>query len=158
MIGEPHVAAAIHAARPNVSVTTPIKAGLEGLKVLGAETIGLLTPYVEEVNVPVRAYFEKAGVEVVKSATFSEPDDNRAGLITPGSIRNAVLDMFSDQDIDAMFISCTNLRAMHIIEELEAILGKPVISSNQALAWHLLRLSGINQKLTGFGEIFGYNL
>mgnify|MGYP001327599639 CR=1 FL=1 len=77
MIGEPHVESAIHAVRPGVPVTTPITAGLEILRVLGAETVGLLTPYIEQVNGPVRAYFEKAGLEVMKSATFSEPDDNR---------------------------------------------------------------------------------
>ena len=43
---------------------------------------------------------------------------------------------------DAVFLSCTNLRTLNVIPEIEARIGKPVLSSNQVLAWHLLRLAG----------------
>jgi maleate isomerase len=44
---------------------------------------------------------------------------------------------------DAVFVSCTNLRTFGILPQAEDQLGKSVVSSNQALCWHLLRLSGI---------------
>ena len=45
-------------------------------------------------------------------------------------------------DCDGLFLSCTNLRTLDVIEEMEARLGMPVLSSNQVLAWHLFRLAG----------------
>lgn len=154
VIGEDRVAAAIHAARPGVQVTTPITAGLAALKAFGARRIGLLTPYVEAVNAPLRAYFADHGVTIDRAATFSEPDDNRAGMITPGSIHRAVLDLFKGRSLDAVFVSCTSLRAAALTAELEAALGLPVTTSNHALAWHLLRLSGVAESLPGRGRLF----
>ncbi|MDG1084956.1 MAG: Asp/Glu racemase, partial [Planktotalea sp.] len=55
---------------------------------------------------------------------------------------------------DGVFISCTSLRAAGIVEQAERQLGKPVTSSNHALAWHLLRLAGIDDGLDGFGQLF----
>jgi maleate isomerase len=51
--------------------------------------------------------------------------------------------------VDGVFISCTSLRAAGIIGHAEAALGKPVTASNHALAWHLLRLAGIRDEVTG---------
>jgi maleate isomerase len=57
--------------------------------------------------------------------------------------------------VDTVFISCTNLRALSIIRELESTLGKPVISSNQVLGWHCLRLANVDVSLPQYGMIFG---
>ncbi len=154
VIGEAKVAAAIHGAKPDVQVTTPITAGIAALEALGAKRIGLLTPYVEEVNAPLRAHFESHGLSIEIAATFSEPDDNRAGMITPGSIREATLDHFKGKELNAVFISCTSLRATSVIPELERTLGCPVTSSNHALAWHMLRLAGLEDRLPQFGRLY----
>jgi len=158
VIGEDKVAAAIQAEKPDCPVTTPITAGIVALARLGARRIGLLTPYVEEVNAPLRAHFRRHGVEIAIAATFSEPDDNRAGMITPASIRDAALDLFKDKGLDAVFISCTSLRAMTVIPELEQSLGIPVTSSNHALAWHMLRLAGIDEPIAGMGRLYEHGL
>jgi maleate isomerase len=154
VIGEDKVAAAIHGVRPGVQVTTPITAGLAALASLGAKRIGLLTPYVEEVNAPLRAYFIDRGISIQTAATFSEPDDNKAGMITPASIRRAVVDLFKGKNLDAVFISCTSLRAAALVPQLEATLGHPVTTSNHALAWHMLRLAGVGEVISGKGELF----
>lgn len=158
VIGEDKVAAAIHAERPGVAVTTPITAGIMALRRLGATRVGLLTPYVEEVNAPLRAHFIKNGMAIEKAATFSEPDDNRAGMITPASIQAAVTGLFKGLNLDAVFISCTSLRATALVPELERTLGCPVTSSNHALAWHMLRLSGVNEPVQGLGKLFELGL
>lgn len=158
VIGEDKVAAAIHAEKPDCPVTTPITAGIAALARLDARRIGLLTPYVEEVNAPLRAHFQGHGVEIAVAATFCEPDDNRAGMITPASIRDAALDLFKDKGLDAVFISCTSLRAMTVIPDLERALGIPVTSSNHALAWHMLRLAGVEDALSGMGRLYELGL
>ena len=61
--------------------------------------IGLLTPYVGEVNSLIQRYFEAHEYCITKSITFSEIDDNRAGKITPASISDAVVDQFSKRTL-----------------------------------------------------------
>jgi maleate isomerase len=43
---------------------------------------------------------------------------------------------------------------MRIAEQAEALIGKPVTSSNHALAWHMLRLAGIDEAIEGFGRLY----
>ena len=154
IIGELEISQAIQLAHHKTPITTPITACIAALKTLKATRIGLLTPYVEAVNQPIREYFKQNNITVVRSATFSEIDDNRAGMITPLSIKNAVLNVFSGLDLDLVFISCTSLRVAELIPELETNLGIPVTSSNHALAWHMLRLSGILDSIPNQGTLF----
>ena len=72
--------------------------------------------------------------------------------IDPASIRAAALSVGAGAD--AVFLSCTNLRTLDIIEDLETDLGKPVLSSNQVLAWHMAKLAGISDGCSGPGRLF----
>jgi maleate isomerase len=65
-----------------------------------------------------------------------------------------VRELAREPAVDGVFVSCTSLRVADIVEELEAELGKPVTSSNHALAWHCLRLSGYTEPVPGFGRLF----
>jgi maleate isomerase len=64
-----------------------------------------------------------------------------------------VLELGRHSAVDAVFVSCTSLRLVEQIEQLEAELGKPVTSSNHALAWHTLRLAGYREPIGGFGAL-----
>ena len=86
--------------------------------------------------------------------TWNEPVDDRVGRIAPESIQEVVLQLGSSPIVDTVFISCTNLRALGIISELESTLKKPVISSNQALGWHCLRLAKVDESLPHYGMLF----
>ena len=55
---------------------------------------------------------------------------------------------------DVLFIACTNLRALDVIEPLEADLAKPVVTANQATMWEALKLAGIRERPQGFGTLF----
>ena len=57
-------------------------------------------------------------------------------------------------ECDAVFVSCTNLRAANVIQDAESALGIPVVSSNQALGWHMLRLARVRDAIQGYGELF----
>jgi maleate cis-trans isomerase len=57
-------------------------------------------------------------------------------------------------DADAMFISCTGLHVMDIIEILERDLGKPVVTSNQVTLWAALKKLGIHERIEGLGKLF----
>jgi len=56
--------------------------------------------------------------------------------------------------VDAVFVSCTSIRLAIIAREIEEALGKPVTSSNHAMAWHCLRLAGIDDPQPQFGRLF----
>ena len=158
IIGDEAVAARIHEARPGVAVTNPMAAACAAFRALGAGRIALLTPYLEEINLAMRARIEAGGFEVPVMGSFNEPDDNKVGRISPDSLRKAALELGRHEAVDAVFVSCTALRLVEIAADLEGELGKPVTSSNHALAWHCLRLAGIEDSMPGLGGLFEQQL
>jgi len=62
-----------------------------------------------------------------------------------------MLDVGARDGVEAVFASCTNLRSMAVIDAAEAALGKPVVTSNQAMFWHLLQLAGAGERARGWG-------
>jgi len=153
-IGDDRVAELIHKVRPGVACTTPMKATLAALEALGARRIALLTPYLDEINQTMRGFIEARGVSVPVMGSFNEPNDNKVGRISPASIRAAVLELGRSELVDAVFVACTALRVVEIAAEIETELGKPVTSSNQAMAWHCLRLAGIDDPRPHLGRLF----
>ena len=77
-------------------------------------------------------------------ASFNVDDDNIVGQISPDSIQSTCEDVGRLEDVDGVFVSCTNMRIIERISEIENIIGKPVVSSNLALAWHALQLSNVD--------------
>ncbi len=154
IIGEEKVFDQIRKARPLAKYTTPITAAFAAFKAFGAQNIGVLTPYRKDVNQKVKNYIEKAGFTVPVFGSFNEEDDPTAARISLPSIKAAALQVGAHSDVDAVFVSCTSLRLATIAAEIESELKKPVTSSNHALAWHCLRLAGIEDKLPKFGSLF----
>lgn len=147
VIGEEQVFARIHEVRPEVACTTPITAAFAAFEALDVKRLAVLTPYCREVNDRCRAYIEARGYEVPVFGSFSEESDHIAGRIDPGSVKRAAEKLARDPRVDAVFVSCTSLRVVEIAAEFEAEAGKPITSSNHAMAWHCLRLAGINDTL-----------
>jgi maleate isomerase len=152
VIGEDEVFARLRAARPGIACTTPPTAALAALKALGARRIAVLTPYTEGVNRRVRDYFTGRGLAIAAFGAFDKESDVEIAAIAPASIVAAARALDAP-DIEAIFLSCTGMRGLAVVEELEARLGKPVITSNQAMAWHALRLAGYDAPLAGFGRL-----
>jgi maleate isomerase len=157
-IGDDKVAELIHQARPGVACTSPMKATLAAFEVLGARRIALLTPYLDEINHTMRGFIETRGISVPVMGSFNEPNDNKVGRISPESIRAAALELGRSDLVDAVFVACTALRVVEIAAEIEAELGKPVTSSNHAMAWHCLRLAGIDDPQPHLGRLFTLKL
>jgi maleate isomerase len=151
-MGEATIARRIREVRPGIAVTTPFTAVLAGLAALQARHTILLTPYSLPVTMTMCDFLERSGIEVVRAATFDLKLDSEMNRVSPASIRRAVHEL-DDADCEAVFVCCTALRANGVIEELERALGKPVISSNQALAWHALRLAGYREQVANFGRL-----
>jgi maleate isomerase len=152
-IGPDAVHQLIRQAHPNAICTTPIEAAIAALEVLNACSIALITPYENDINLQLKSYLEAHAYQVPVIGSWNEPVDDRVGRISPESIHEVARQLGGSPLVDTVFISCTNLRALSIISELESTLGKPVISSNQALGWHCLRLAEVLDSLPRYGML-----
>lgn len=154
VMGEDHVMARIREARPQAACTTPVTAARVALQALHAPRVAMLTPYMRSINESMKAYLGQRGIEVVRMGSFEHSNDNEVARVDAASVRRAVLEIGRHDDVDAVFVSCTSLRLVDHVAELEDELGKPVTSSNHAMAWHALRLAKIRDVLPQFGRLF----
>lgn len=152
VIGDEAVEAALAAAKPNTPIVTPPAAARVALTALGARRIALLTPYTRATTAPVAEYFAGHGFELAGVTCLGLDDDRLMARITPEAIVAAAVDATAG-DADALFISCTALRAAEVAERIEAAIGRPVVTSNQASVWRCLRLAGIERPVAGYGRL-----
>jgi maleate isomerase len=143
----------IKKAKPNTSVTTPSTAAVNALKKLNINKIYLFTPYPKKLNDEVIEFFKKEGFEITSNSYFDISSDIDIGKVDPEYLYE-VLSNINLDGADALFISCTALPALSIIDRLEKKLEKMVLSSNQALIWETLEKIGMNKSVTGFGKLF----
>jgi maleate isomerase len=151
VIGPASVTAKIHAVREGVAVTDPVSASLKALALLGTRRVAVLTPYVDSVNAEVASYLTRNGLTIVDCASFKQVSGT-INRITESDVYHAGVHL-ARGDAEAVFVSCTGLRCSSVIEQLEREINKPVVASNQALAWDLLRLAGIKDQVPGFGRL-----
>mgnify|MGYP001292108493 CR=1 FL=1 len=156
-IGSERVAELIHAARPGVLVTNPVTAAFAAFARLQARRISVLTPYTEAVNEDIARVFSGSGCEVLNIAGFGFEDDTAMTFISPQDIEEAAVEI-CHPDADLLFISCTALRSAQVVERIEQRLGKPVITSNQVLAWHSLHLMQYPDTISGYGQLLSSHL
>ncbi len=153
-IGDARVAALVHEVQPEAACTSPMKAALAAFKALGLGSVAMITPYIESIDRAMRAYIEADGVAVPLMGSFNESNDNTVGKMSPASVHAAARALGRSDLVDGVFVSCSSLRVLEFAAELEAELGKPLVSSNTAMAWHCLRLAGIDDSLPRFGTLF----
>jgi maleate isomerase len=151
-IGEETVAKAVRAAKPGVPVVTPVSAALAAFEVLEAARLSLLTPYSRRVTAAMAEFFEGRGLEVVSTACFGLEDDREMARVAPASIVAAAREVISPE-AEALFISCTALRAAEVAGAIEAAIAKPVVTSNQAMVWLALRRAGWIGPIDGHGRL-----
>jgi len=153
ILGEARVTELVNAAHPKVLVSNPLSALKAACRAMDVEKLGIVSPYVAEVNEALKAALKVDGISITAYGSFDQAEDQTVARISPGSTLNAMLEIGA-KDCDAVFASCTNLRAMEIVADAEAALDKPVLCSNQVLGWHMLRLAGIDGGGTGRGRLF----
>ena len=159
LIGEARVAAAIRRAHPEAPNTNPITAAVAAFGALEATRIGVVTPYNVEVTGGIVDHLSGQGLEVTRTGSFLEESDHTVARITEASVAAGVRQIAgAAAGLAAVFVSCTRLRLFGIADALEDELDIPVVSSNLAFGWHLLRLAGIDDHLPGLGSLFGLGL
>jgi maleate isomerase len=151
-MGEAQTLALLAHSHPSSHQTTPVTASLAALTHLGARRVSILTPYRADVNLALGAYYASRGLDVLNVSGLDMEDDYAMTALSPELIVAAGLRAMAPQ-AQALFISCTALRASLAVQQLEAALGRPVVTSNQAIIWHALNLMN-HPARSGPGRIF----
>jgi len=135
---------------------TTADAILEALKRLNAETVSLLTPYIDDVHAREVTFLEASGFVVKGSANLGVNTNSEMAGLRPDKILDWAA-LHVDRSADACLISCTAIKSAAVIAQLESLSGLPVLTSNQSMAWHLLRSSGIATEVENYGRLFALN-
>ena len=146
----------IKLAKSEAKVTTPSSAAVKALKKLKIKKIAVFTPYIKDLNNDVIDFFKKENFTITSNSYFDIKNDLDIGKVDPEYLFE-VLSQMDLKEADALFISCTALPAMSIIDKLEKKLNKFVLSSNQALIWDTIRSIGYNSSINGYGKLFNAN-
>ena len=153
-IGVDQVAAKIRGAVEAEHVTQPLSSLVAACEALGVRRLALLSPYVSSVSDRLRSVLSKRGLDTPVFGSFEVSTEALVARVAPASIEAAAVELMSGAEVDALFISCTNLRTLDVIAPLEMRFGKPVLSSNQVLAWHMLRAAGAKAAPSAPGRLF----
>ena len=151
-IGEEKVKEKILLAKPNCYVTTPITSAIKAFKQMNIKKISLFTPYPNAINKTILEYFIQKKIEVSSFASLNLNLDSEIANVNP----DYILEISSKLEIknaDALFISCTALPVLSILDKLEKKIQKPVLSSNQTLIWDTLRSIGFKSSIKGYGKL-----
>ena len=156
VIGEQRVMAELSRGAPKVRPTTLITSVIRALHAMHARRIVVATPYLDEINVLEQRYLQKRGFEVLDIQGMNIVKDTDMVRVTPDFIMEYAQSI-DRPDADAIFVSCGALRTLDIIDDLEREVGKPVVASNQAMLWDVLRLAGVEDKIEGYGSLLQVN-
>jgi maleate isomerase len=157
VIGRQRLTEQIGEVYPGAVVTDPLSGLQIALRALETMRVGFISPYPRQVAEMMISRLHEAGIEVPVAGTFHKDSASvsaDAPFISPDSIAKAALEIGRSEGVDAVLVACTQMRAAEILERVEAELGKPVVTSNQALCWHALRLTGYNTPVDGWGRLF----
>tara|TARA_Y100001970_G_scaffold190555_1_gene231722 strand:+ start:328 stop:1074 length:747 start_codon:yes stop_codon:yes gene_type:complete len=146
----------VKAAKPKAKLTTPSTAVIKALKKLDVKKLVIFTPYSKKLNDEVVNFFSNEGFKITSNSYLDIKADYDIGKVDQEFLYDT-LSNIEMKDADALFISCTALPVLNIIDKLEKKLNKPVLSSNQALIWDSLESIGKNNSVTGFGKLFNIN-
>lgn len=152
VIGEDRVIEELSKGAPEARATTLITSVLNALRTLKVRRIVVATPYLDEINAIEARYLENQGFRVLDIQGLNIEKDADMVRVVPDFIKEFAKSI-DRSDAEAIFVSCGALRTLDIVEVLEQEIGKPVVASNQAMIWETLRLSGIDDKIEGYGRL-----
>jgi len=151
-IGSDRIKEEVNKTKPKAKVTTPITAALKAFKHLGLKNIAVLTPYPKDVNATVYDYLIAHNIGIESFSSFNLEYDSEIAQVSLESLEKEIskIDL---SNVDGLFVSCTALKIVDVLERVESSQNTVVISSNQAIIWDCLRSVGIDSKIEGYGKL-----
>ena len=137
-----------------IKATTSLTAVVDALRILKVQRLAIATSYLAEIDARLAEVLEKSGFEVAAIRGMGLKKSIEMGKVTPEKTYRLAREVVrSAPQADAILISCGNLRTFESIESLEIDTGLPVVTSNQAGLWQVLRVAGIKDRLTSLGRL-----
>lgn len=156
VIGEERVFAEFAKGAPGAIPTSIITSVIRALKAVDAKRIVVGTPYIDELNSQEEFYLTGAGFEVLDIQGLGLEKDSDMVRVSPDCLRDFAFSL-DRADADAIFISCSALRTLDVLQEIEKWTNKPCIASNPAMIWDTLRLAGVNDPILGCGRLLAHH-
>ena len=152
-IGSDRIKEEVNKTKPKAKVTTPITAAMKAFNHLGLKKIAVLTPYPKDVNATVYNYLIENNINVESFSSFNLEYDSEIAQVSLASLEKEIskIDL---SNVDGLFVSCTALKIVDVLDRVESSQNTVVISSNQAIIWDCLRSVGIDSKIKGYGKLF----
>jgi len=151
-IGEDKVKDKVQLAKPDCYVTTPITSAIKAFKKMNVKKVVLFTPYPESVNKTILEYFDRKNINIISFSTFNIDLDEDIASVDQKHLSETLIKLDMN-DADALFVSCTALPVLEILDEVEKKIDKIVFSSNQTLIWDTLRSVGYKSPIQGYGKL-----
>ena len=152
-IGAERIKQEVNNSKPNAKVTTPITAAIKAFNYLGIKKIAVLTPYPKDVNETVFNYLNENNLTIDSFSSFNLEYDSEIAQVSHESLQKQIakIDL---SNVDGLFVSCTALKIVDVLDKIEKLQNTTIISSNQAIIWDCLRSVGIDAKIKGYGKLF----
>ena len=152
-IGAEKIKQEVNNSKPNAKVTTPITAAIKAFKHLGIKKIAVLTPYPKDVNETVFNYLNENNLTIDSFSSFNLEYDSEIAQVSLASLQKQIakIDL---SNVDGLFVSCTALKIVDVLDKIEKLQNTTIISSNQAIIWDCLRSVGIDTQIKGYGKLF----
>jgi maleate isomerase len=132
-------------------VTTAVLSILAAFQRLGKKRVALASPWEADVNQRATQYLEKSGFDVVKAV--GDPIDRFKVNDQEPEFAFQLAKQADDPKAEVICIFATDLHSMGVLGKLEQTLGKPVISSNQAILFNTLSMLRYDRRISGYGSL-----
>lgn len=140
--------------RTGVPATSTILAYDALFKSMGVKRLGLVTPYIEDIETRMIANYKAQGIAVVSAARLDDKGNYSFATYPPEQV-GSIVEHVAEAKPDAIAIVCTNFRGAPMAEQLEKATGIPVLDSVAVTAAHCLREVGLDpEEVTGWGSVF----
>ena len=152
-IGVERIKNEVNKSKPEALVTTPITAALKAFRKLNLNKIAVLTPYPKNVNSTVFNYLIQNNIDVDSFHSFNLNYDSEIAQVDSDNLLDNIAKI-NLQKVDGLFVSCTALKIVDILDQVEKKFSTTVVSSNQAIIWDSLKLVNIHADIQGYGKLF----
>lgn len=137
-----------------IPATTSVLALNELLAAQGARTLGLVSPYVQDVQERIVTNYARSGICCVAERHLDLSVNFSFSEVEPDTLRRMLREVAQARP-DAMTIMCTNLHGAQLVQEMERELGIPIYDSVATVVWKAFKTIGVDpRQLKGWGRLF----
>ncbi len=138
--------------KTGIPAVATAKAVIDALGELRVKKLCVATPYIEEINELEKSFLEQNEIDVLRIKGLGIIQNSEVGSKNPSVAYELAKEVY-EPEAQGIFISCTNFKSIEAIDKLEGELGVPVVSSNTATLWAMMKRARNKNKIKGYGRL-----